>query len=530
MNFKLFVEASTSKLKEKILNSQFFRNILARGGKPYFVGGAIRDFHLNKESKDIDIIISGIPANILTDILRNYGRVDEVGESFGVIKFKPFEFEVDEPIDIALPRTERPMNQAEKEEYKKTYGKYPSAYQAFKTSPDHALPVHHDLGRRDFTINAIAQDHLGNSVDPYNGVEDIKDGKIRMVDRKVFAQDPLRMLRGVQFASRFGFEIEPETFKEIKDNAKLINGIPGERILVEIEKIVNKGDQYLGADLLCSTNLWQEISGLSCSKHKKEEFDKSKEMSEFLFLMMYDVADVNKALQVCKRLKCEIVTEKQMKALYLAWTKKDANPHSVVFELNRIHPSCLTLNTLPENIKDSINSDMPKSFGDLDISGDDLIKLGHKGEKIGVILKDILAKIFDGKLRNKKEDIMDYLKPLNEIAYIGDMEIPKDSSFRRSIKLTPPQNVGRITEFNLEPFFRLISLALRDPSMADLNLKEVSNIYQQAKENRGYVVLNASEVYSLKEFAKVIIAKGQKILVNDAKDLLEDLELKTKIS
>ena len=118
-SFKSFIESVTGKVKEKILNSQFFHSILANGGKPYFVGGAIRDFHLNKESKDIDIVVSGLPADRLLDILRSFGKIDQVGESFGVIKFKPYEFEIDEPIDIALPRTERPMSQEEKEEYKR---------------------------------------------------------------------------------------------------------------------------------------------------------------------------------------------------------------------------------------------------------------------------------------------------------------------------------------------------------------------------------------------------------------------------
>jgi tRNA nucleotidyltransferase/poly(A) polymerase len=412
LNFKLFIESITSELKSKILSSQFFNSILSNGGKPYFVGGAIRDFHLNKESKDIDIIVSGISSDELSMLLKKFGKVDEVGESFGVIKFKPYEFDVDEPIDIALPRTERPMTQDEKEEHKKKHGKYPSAYQAFKTSPDHELPVHHDLGRRDFTINAIAQDHLGNNIDPYSGVEDIKSGKIRMVDKKVFAQDPLRMLRGVQFASRFNFDIEPETFGEIKDNAYLINGIPGERILIELQKIVDKGNQLKGAELLCMTTLWQEITELPCSSHDQDMFDKSKLISEFLFLMMSKTAELVKALQVCKKLKCDILTEKQMKGLYYAWDEH-GNPHFAVFELNRIHPSCLSLSILPENIKGSIDSDMPKSFSDLAINGEDLMKLGFKGEQVGKVLKSIINKIFDEDLNNSKDEILEYLNSFN---------------------------------------------------------------------------------------------------------------------
>jgi tRNA nucleotidyltransferase (CCA-adding enzyme) len=410
MRFRIFFESLTGGLKEKILNSEFLKAIIANKGKPNFVGGAIRDFYLNKKSKDIDVIISGISSENLINLLRNFGKVDEVGQSFGVIKFKPYEFEVDEPIDIALPRTERPMNQDEKEEYKKRVGKYPSAYQAFTTSPDHNMPVHSDLGRRDFTINAIAQDHLGNIIDPYNGIEDIKNKVIRMVDKKAFSQDPLRMLRGVQFASRFDFKIEPETFKEIKDNVSLIKGIPGERILIEIEKIVEKGNQLAGADLLCETGLWQEISGLSCSVHNKEMFDKSKYMSEFLFLMMFGSADENKALQICKKLKCDLNTEKQLKGLYLVWQKKDENPNVIVFELNKIHPSCLNLNLLPENIKKSISSNAPKSITDLEISGNDLMSMGYKGPEIGSVLKDVITQILHGKLHNSKEEIIKYIK------------------------------------------------------------------------------------------------------------------------
>lgn len=128
MQFRIFFESLSNELKEKILNSDFFKALLANKGKPHFVGGAIRDFYLNKKSKDIDIIVSGISSEDLINLLRGFGKVDEVGQSFGVIKFNPYEFEVDEPIDIALPRTERPMSQDEKEEYKKRVGKYPSAY------------------------------------------------------------------------------------------------------------------------------------------------------------------------------------------------------------------------------------------------------------------------------------------------------------------------------------------------------------------------------------------------------------------
>ncbi len=418
-NFKLFFENISSALKEQVLKSSFFREIRYMGGRIYFVGGFIRDFHLNMESKDIDLIVSNMPHKQLLDILKKHGEVNEVGESFGVLKFVPREFEVSEPIDIALPRTERPMTQEEKEEYKRKNGKYPSAYQAFKADPDHTLGVESDLQRRDFTINAIAQDHMGNNIDPHGGVSDISKKVIRMVSPRNFSEDPLRMLRGVQFASRFpGFKIESKTFEAIRNHAELIKGIPGERILVEIEKIVTKGNQLVGAKLLCETNLWQEISNLSCFNHDSNAdlfslSNRSKTVSEFLFLMTSYVTNLDETLNLAKRLKCDLLTEKQIRGLYYAWDRsrfeKEDNPHIVVFNLNKLHPSCLKLLVLPRDVKESIASDMPKSVKDLKVNGNDLMSLGFKGENISSAFSSVLHQIFNDNLSNSKDDILRYL-------------------------------------------------------------------------------------------------------------------------
>jgi len=416
-NFKLFFEnlSNDSNLKSQILGSAFFREIRYMGGKLYFVGGATRDHYLGLPSKDIDVIISNISPEQLTGILGKHGSVNSVGESFGVIKFVPKEFEVSEPIDIALPRKERPMKPEEREVYKQKYGKYPSAYQAFTVEPDHFLKIEDDLLRRDFTINAIAHDHLGNSIDPYGGVKDIKNKVIRMVSAKNFSEDPLRMLRGVQFASRFGFKIESKTFDSIRRNASLISGIPGERILVEMEKIVKKGDQLLGAKLLCETSLWQEISRLSCKDHNEDaalfkQSERSKTLAEFLFLMMFKVASFEEASSVSKRLKCDTITEKHIKGLYYAWDKQnEENPHVIVFNLNRIHPTCLQLLVLPEVVKSSISSDMPKSVKDLSVDGGDLMGMGYKGEEISNAFNDILSRIFSGAMSNSREEIINHL-------------------------------------------------------------------------------------------------------------------------
>lgn len=415
ISFKLFLEnESAVELKARILASDFLRSIRNAGGEIYFVGGAVRDLHLNRPSKDIDAMVKGIPLQTLATILAQHGKVNEVGQSFGIIKFSPNEFPVSEPLDIAIPRTERPMTPDEKEQYKTTYGKYPSAYQAFITNSNHSLGIEEDLKRRDFTINAMAQDQHGNLIDPHGGMEDIKNKQIKMVDPKAFSQDPLRMLRAVQFAARFGFNIEPATFEEIRKNVDLISGIPGERVLTEIEKIVSKGNQFIGAKLLCKTYLWQEITKLQCKNFEPEAalFEKSKSISEFMFLMLYGVTDFEGASEICNQLKCENVTIKQLKALYLAWEERD-DPYMTVFRMNLIHHTSLKLKVLPNEILEAIASSMPKSYGELEINGNDLILLGFKGQEIKKALYAIIGKIFSGELQNSKDEIVGWLKEKN---------------------------------------------------------------------------------------------------------------------
>lgn len=82
----------------------FKQDVISAGGKIYSVGGKVRDEFLGKESKDLDILITGIPFDELEKILKKYGSVNSVGKSFGIIKFK--QFGDTEEVDIAIPRKE----------------------------------------------------------------------------------------------------------------------------------------------------------------------------------------------------------------------------------------------------------------------------------------------------------------------------------------------------------------------------------------------------------------------------------------
>jgi poly(A) polymerase/tRNA nucleotidyltransferase (CCA-adding enzyme) len=215
---------------EKIvgLNQQIVRAILEKG-KIYEVGGAVRDRFISPilPDKDKDYLITGIPMEELCSLLSRFGKVDLVGKSFGVIKFLPFKrFDGEQVFDVALPRKEYSTGPGHKD---------------FKVEYDHTLPVEDDLSRRDFTINAMAEDlSTGKLVDPLNGKKDIKRRLIRIANPNSFRDDPLRMLRGIQFAARFEFELEKETLESLRENAGLISTISPERIQEELNKLLVK--------------------------------------------------------------------------------------------------------------------------------------------------------------------------------------------------------------------------------------------------------------------------------------------------
>ena len=196
------------KIIQSVKSLPFSNEVIEKGGIIYHVGGFVRDLFLQKQSKDIDIVISNIEINDLEEILSKYGKIDSVGKSFGIIKFKSDKIlgRILET-DIALPRIERKIS---------------DGYTGFEVKSNHLISIETDLERRDFSVNSIAIDHNGNITDPFGGVEDIKKSVIRMTNKDTFEDDPLRMIRAVQFASRFNFKIEQNTLNSIKKNAEKI--------------------------------------------------------------------------------------------------------------------------------------------------------------------------------------------------------------------------------------------------------------------------------------------------------------------
>ncbi len=401
----------------------FKKEIEQMGGKVHSVGGAVRDEFLGKESKDLDVLITGVPMDKLEQVLSKYGRVDAVGKSFGVLKFKPRG--ATEDIDIAIPRTEKPTGAG--------------GHQGFEVTSDHALPIEKDLERRDFTINAIAKDSNGNIIDPYNGREDLKNKIIRVVNPEAFSDDPLRMLRAVQFASRFGFAIEPETMRLIQSNAQRIKEIPSERILMEFDKIIKKGNKRTAVQLLKDTGLYGQMFGFDMKQSTidRSPFDDVQTMGEFIYLLTRvtpNPAEFYLQKFATKDAKRDS-NYKEIKALELAFDSAEATTlteaRSIAHNMYGMSPQSLQSKILPDVIEvaaqELLRGDYPKTVGELAVNGNDLMAMGYKGKQVGDALKSMLLKVYSGKVKNEKQELLSSLqsninedvekKPLEKVEY-----------------------------------------------------------------------------------------------------------------
>jgi len=215
-----------------------FDKLLINNIKPIIIGGYVRDFLLKIESKDIDVELYGINSfSKLENILEEFGDVNSVGKSFGVCKLRVDDLD----IDFSFPRSDSKIDKGHK---------------GFEIKVDSSLDFKTATSRRDFTINAIGYDIKTNKIlDPFNGREDLKNKILKAVDIVKFQEDPLRVLRAVQFCSRFNLSIDNELFVVCKRMIKesILDELPKERIFIEIKKLLLKSTTpSLGLKLLNS--------------------------------------------------------------------------------------------------------------------------------------------------------------------------------------------------------------------------------------------------------------------------------------
>lgn len=195
--------------------------VRTQGGRCYYVGGFVRDRILGLENKDVDIEVHGIAPQTLEQILSALGDCISMGASFGVFGLKGYD------IDIAMPRKETVKGRGHRD---------------FDIFVDPYLGEEAAARRRDFTVNAMMLDVLtGELRDYYGGKRDAERKCLRHVNDVSFAEDPLRVLRGAQFAARFGFEIAEETRRLCASMP--LEFLARERVMAELSKALLKAEK-----------------------------------------------------------------------------------------------------------------------------------------------------------------------------------------------------------------------------------------------------------------------------------------------
>jgi len=194
------------------------RALHAAGFRALVAGGAVRDSLLGLEPKDFDIEVYGVSFDVLAGLLEHHGRIDLVGQSFGVVKLTVTGGRV---YDFSLPRRDSKIGRAHRD---------------FLATFDPDITPREAASRRDFTINAMAFDPVANELlDFFGGRDDLKNRVLRATS-EAFREDPLRVLRGMQFACRFNLTIDPATAEQCRAIAHEYATIAQERVGEEFMK------------------------------------------------------------------------------------------------------------------------------------------------------------------------------------------------------------------------------------------------------------------------------------------------------
>ena len=225
-------------------------DIRGAGGRAFLVGGWVRDALLGKSCRDYDVEVYDMAQDALVPILSKYGRTNLVGKAFGVIHLAMKGLS----LDFSFPRTESKVG----------YG-----HRGFVVHTDEKLSFKEAALRRDFTINAMGMELPELTLcDPYGGIDDLKMHTLRHVG-PAFAEDSLRILRGVQFASRFGCTLAPSTVELCRTLS--LDDLSVERLFEEFKKwLLKPGKPSLGLKAFLDIKLDEYFPEIRPFKHSWE--------------------------------------------------------------------------------------------------------------------------------------------------------------------------------------------------------------------------------------------------------------------
>jgi len=256
--------------------------------KEFLVGGAIRDRILGvaTETTEKDFVVVGSSPEEMKSL-----GFRQVGKEFPVFLHPKTNDE------YALARIERKIGKG---------------YKGFEFDTSNSVTLEQDLSRRDLTINAIAQnkDGTGEYIDPFDGIKDLKQKKLRHVS-DAFSEDPVRVLRTARFASRFnnlGFTIDSKTFDLMRKmvTSGEVDALTPERVFKEISLSMSSVSTSVFFDVLMESGAYQKLFPMleAVQNENFKLLDKLNQNPEVKFaLWLYNQSTTN-IQSLCEHLKC----------------------------------------------------------------------------------------------------------------------------------------------------------------------------------------------------------------------------------
>lgn len=356
-------------------------------GQLFLVGGCVRDELMGNDAKDVDVLVRNVSIDLLKQVLEGFGRVNEVGKSFGVTILKPFDHTLPE-IEFALPRKEISTGDGHKD---------------FEVEFDPSISVVDDLSRRDFAMNAMAMRlSTGEIIDPFMGREDIERGIVNFVSPSSAKEDPLRMLRAIRFISKLGFSPSARTLGQIVDSSPLIATVAKERVRDELVKIlVGKNAatslRYARANGLLHRILGDvEVDRIEALREMRND-DPIVRLTSLIFdkdirgkmrTLRFSKDEVDRAAGLAAEMDAVVegmfpgaAARALLSRLVKLPGSLDANAKAVVALNPRVDAA---------TVFGEIVTDPPIRKSDLAVDGNDLIEAGFKGKEIGQILDRML--------------------------------------------------------------------------------------------------------------------------------------------
>lgn len=405
-----------------------------KGFQCYAVGGCVRDAMLGEKPLDWDIATNAR----LDDLKSIFPGAKVLSEKFSVVRLDYSEDDEEGIIaDIATFRKDG--------EYKD--GRRPAEVEFVDE-------IKEDLVRRDFTINAMADNPAGNFVDPFNGREDMNTKLIRTVGdpKKRFAEDPIRMMRAVRIAAYTNFDIQGKTYEAMLEHSDKLSKCSIDKVRDEFQKIIVGPHAGKGLKMLAGANLMEGIIGEianNLSRRQKNLFDelmknidKTKPILQRRLALFYICIDDKKGIRAAERMMYDSDTQKRIEdainlnpRLYFMKSGVEIKDFLVKYGpdtydfVNNFAKADRIVHGWDEKkilgrkfyMDQIIMNGEPIYVEDLAIDGNDLIKAGicREGEECGALLTKLTDIVHRKPKENTKEDLLRHAKRIHKSKFMS---------------------------------------------------------------------------------------------------------------